>query len=208
MRLVERDFRLFRWVNSHGYVTSFQIIRYLDVAKTTGYRRIKKLVDHGFLTRENILYGMGAVHRISKEAKDVSGDEIALLSKISLGGFTHNLKLVDVSLDLLEEHENSTFKTEREIRFLSGIGLSDHGHIPDGELVLSNGKRIAIELEMSVKASSRLDKIMKFYSKNLDYDEVHYFATDQIISNALHKARVRYSLEHLNITIIKGDNYG
>ena len=205
MKLMERDFLLFKWVNSHGYVTSFQINRFLNVAKTTGYRRIKKLVDAGYLTRENLLHGVGAVHRITKQAKEISNENLSLIQKISLGGYNHNIRLVDLALDFERQYPDATFVTERQIRFINGVGLSDHGHIPDGEIQFSNDKKWAIELEISVKASSRLDKIMKYYARNMDYSEVHYYVSDNIVFNAIQKAVDRAKLNHIKIINMEDD---
>ena len=188
MRLTERDILLFKWINGHGFVTADQINRFLSVAKTTGYRRIKKLVDHGYIKREKILHSAGAAHFITKQAKDACGDNLEILKKISLGGYIHDLALVDLSLDL-EKNYQANFISERRLRLWGGIGgVGVEGHMPDGILELSNGKKWAIELELSVKAASRLDKIMRFYNCNFDYNEVHYFMSDQVVKNAVQKS--------------------
>lgn len=199
MRLTERDILLFKWINGHGFVTADQINRFLKVAKTTGYRRIKKLVDHGYIQKEKILHGAGAVHYITKQAKAASGDDLSILQNISLGGYVHDLSLVNLALDLSEKYEVN-FVPERRLRFWRGLGsVGVEGHIPDGVLEFNEKKKWAIELELSVKAASRLKKIIDGYASNFEYEEVHYFVNDNTVKNAVQKAVTSAGVDHVKI---------
>jgi len=196
---MERDILLFKWMNGHGFVTADQINRFLKVAKTTGYRRIKKLVDHGYIQKEKILHGAGAVHYITKQAKAASGDDLTILQNISLGGYVHDLTLVNLALDLSEKYEVN-FIPERRLRFWGGLGgVGIEGHIPDGVLEFSEKKKWAIELELSVKAASRLKKIIDGYASNFEYEEVHYFVNDNTVKNAVQKAITSSGVDHVKI---------
>ena len=54
-------------------------------------------------------------------------------------------------------------------------------------------KPVAIELELSVKARSRLNSIVEDYGGNLSVSEVWYFCNDQSVKSALEKASFGYS---------------
>lgn len=206
MRLTQRDILLFEWINGHGFVKADQIMRFLKVKKTTGYRRIKKLVDNGYIERKNILHGAGAVHLITKKAQNAAGDDLSILKNISLGGFVHDLRLVDLSLDLQEKY-NCDFISERRLRFWGGLGgVGIEGHIPDGVLEFSDKKKWAIELELSVKAASRLKNIMSGYAGNFDYEEVYYFVSKQVVKNAVEKAISASGAAHIKIELLREEN--
>jgi len=207
MRLVERDIKLFKWINSHGYVTADQICSYLKVKSSAGYARINKLVAGGYITRKRILHGHPRIHQITKLAKLAASDELPLLNKISLGEYNHTLELINVSLKLQEKHPTAEYIAERTYRHITGLSaVGRSGHIPDGVLEFKNGKKHAIELEMSVKASSRLDKIMKFYASNFDFNKVVYFVTGQSIVNAIQNAADRIGIDHIEINLLKGED--
>lgn len=204
MRLTQRDVLLLRWINSHGFVTADQINRFLQVAKTTGYRRIKKLVDHGYIKRKRILHAAGAAHSITQQAKNAAGDDLSVLKHISLGGYIHDLGLVDLSLDLTQKYQ-ADFISERRLRFWGGLGsVGVEGHIPDGVLEFSDGTKWAVELELSVKAASRLKKIMDFYLLNFDYEEIHYFVGDNVVKNAIEKAILDSGVIDVKVHLING----
>ncbi len=180
---------------------------YLNVKSSTGYARIQKLVDGGYITRKRILHGHPRIHRITQLAKQASSDELPLLKKVSLGEYNHNLGLVDIALDLKDKHKSASYITERTYKHLTGLtGVGNSGHIPDGVLEFKNGKKHAIELEMSVKAASRLDKIMKFYASNFDFNKVIYFITSQSVANALQKAADRIGIDHIEIYLLEEGN--
>jgi hypothetical protein len=49
------------------------------------------------------------------------------------------------------------------------------------------GKKIAVEVELSVKGQRRLESIIDFYTKNFHYDEVLYFVEREDVRRALQK---------------------
>src|SRR3990167_7913708 len=64
-------------------------------------------------------------------------------------------------------------------KFYYGIGKS--GHLADGILILPDGVKIAIEIELSMKSKHRLKKIMNAFSGQLKIKEAWYFCADNII---------------------------
>ena len=101
-----------------------------------------------------------------------AGDELPPLSRITLGGYVHDLQLVDLTLQLVAEIRGALVP-ERRIRHEWGlIGFGVSGHVADGLLELCIGRPIAIELELSTKAKRRLAKIFRGYLSDLPIDEV------------------------------------
>jgi hypothetical protein len=187
------------WINGHGFATVEQISKWLGVGKPFTYARIKKLINGGYLNRERVLHNSKRIHIVTKLGKEVSNDELPVPSKLNFGTYIHDMKLIDLSLSLIEIH-GGEFIPERRIKQLKGLsGVGVSGHIPDGILTKEDGAKIAIELELTVKSKERLTKIMNEYAANLDFKEIWYFVESQTARNALSKAAKNAGVFNLEI---------
>ncbi len=163
--LTERDMKLFRWINSHRYVQAMQIFKRLGVSEKF-YRRLGQLVSAGWLIHESIFRGYPGHYRCTKNATDISGDELPPTREVSLATYKHDMLLVDLALEL-ECRVAGRWITERKLRQGTGgeKGLRTwSAHFPDGIIELASGQRIAIEVEYTNwKTTSRLKKIIESY---------------------------------------------
>lgn len=185
LRLTTRDVNLLNWINSIGFVTIEHIAQKLNVAHSTAYIRIKKLVNHHYLVHERIFHAVPGIYRVSHEGVQVSGSLLPPLRKISLASYHHDLLVISLSLNLLNRFGGS-YVPERTIRHGDGTEcFGKTGHTPDGVLVLDT-KKIALEVELSKKSKRRLNEIFNHYLKNFDYKEVWYFCGHQEIATQLH----------------------
>lgn len=199
MRFTDRDRRLLFWINGHGFATVEQIARWMKVTPAFSYSRVKKLINAGFLNRQRILHNSKRIHTISKQGKQAIGDELPIQKKLNLGSYIHDVKLIDLSLDLIDAHGGS-FMPERRIRQLKGLsGVGSVGHIPDGILELETENKIAIELELTVKSKERLSKIMNEYAANLEFKEIWYFVEEDMVKSAISKAAEKAGVYNLQI---------
>jgi hypothetical protein len=182
----KRDGEMLMWVNGFGCVTAGQVVEWMGVSNATGYVRVKKLVEGGYLERRKILHKEARVHWITKQAEQVIGDDLIRLRNVSLGTYFHDLLLVDLSL-FLEKKTGYQFVPERRLRIENdGFVIGKNGRIPDGVLITED-KPIAIELELSVKGKRRLSNILNNYMMNFEYSEVWYFTNNQYVFNAITK---------------------
>src|SRR3990167_10601240 len=136
MRVTKRDLKLMDWINRAGFVTIHQIAKWLGVAVSTAYLRIKKLVCHGYLIHERIFHGAPGVYRVSLKGVYISGNALPPLRQIRLSTYHHDLIVIDLSLILIARYGGS-FVYERELRHQEGqYQLGQKGHISDGLLTL------------------------------------------------------------------------
>lgn len=189
----ERDAEILKWINGFGFASVDQIRRFMRVNTSTGYLRIKKLVEGGYLERDRILHGQARIHRVTRKGTKISGDALPPLADINFGTFRHDLALVDLALTL-EEQTGGVFTPDRRLRHnggLSGGGLS--GHVADGYLHIGEEEPIAIELELSVKSRVRIHRIIKKYSSDLSIREVWYYTDRADVARAIEEAASRFS---------------
>jgi len=96
------------------------------------------------------------------------------------------LKLSKLALTL-QVANGCDFLPERRIRAEKGITTKNHKvHIPDG-LMLLGDRQVAIEVELSVKSSKRLEKIISHYRRDVHIDEVWYFCGSKEVHNKLER---------------------
>jgi len=188
VELTERDQHLFRWINGHGFVTVNQTSAWMGTNYQAAQRRMKKLVDAGYLQRKRLLHGDKRVHWVTKKALAASGDNLAPPQTIGLGSYRHDLVLVDVAQTVVDQ-TGGDFVPERRLRQHAGFkGVGVSGHLPDGLLRLPGQKPIAVELEMSTKGRQRLKRIVSGYAANMGLEQVWYFVTANDVRHVVEEA--------------------
>jgi len=192
MHLTERDCRLLQWINGHGFVTIEQAATWMDVCYFVGWRRISQLTKAGYLQQRRFEHAAPRVHWLTHQGWKISGDHLKAPKAINRVTYFHDTMLVDLSQRLTAETDGG-FTTERRLRAnLVSKGRTKR-HLPDGLLHLDGQKPIAIELENSVKAASRLRKITRDYAANTKLEAVWYFVTNDDVRRAVEKATKPYS---------------
>lgn len=192
MDFTPRDARLLRWINGHGFVTVQQAATWLEISYQTCHRRLKRLVDGGYLTTTRVGHSRYAF-RLVKAGVIKSSDDLPPLKTIAIGSYEHDLQIVDLAMTL-EEQTGGRFITERRIRQERGlVGIGAHGHVPDGLLKLHDQRPIAVELELSTKGWRRLKGIMADYAADLDIGEVWYFAGSDALYRRLRRVADGYN---------------
>jgi len=174
--LTERDKKIIVLINRFGYLTATQVARAMRMSQRVAYRRLQKLTERRYLTHRRILAGQPGIYTVTATGREEINAELGRFT-VRLQTLPHNLVVADVALVLLERYPGLVWVTERELRREAGqrFGFGQNIHVPDGVLILPNGKRIAVEVEVTAKEKRRVEKIMRGYLRNADYAEVWYF---------------------------------
>jgi len=144
------------------------------------YRRLNKLCGDGYLYSLRIFRNKPGVYMCTKKGAEISGSNLwAPKHYVNLANYEHDLKVVDLSIELERQGE---WISVRELRQDSGTDM-----IPDGVLI-KDGKKIAVEVELTKKSERNLKKKMGYYKKSIDYDEVWYFVSSKAVYDAVEKA--------------------
>ena len=166
IQITTRDLELMRWINSFGFVTVNHVIKWMRATKPAAYRRLKKLTANDYLIHDRVFHGMPGIYRLSSKGVYVSGSSLPPLKKVPISTYNHDLKVIDLSLELIDRYKGK-FIPERQLRHEEGVNkmFGQSGHFSDGILITDN-KKIAIELELNKKSLKRRDKI---YTQKEDF---------------------------------------
>ena len=95
------------------------------------------------------------------------------------GGLSHLFFCNQARLFVEERKPDGLWQSERQLR-AERKPTEMQPHLPDGILRLSNGHVVAIEIELSVKGYSRLEKILQALAAQ--YQTVWYFCTGRSVN--------------------------
>ena len=174
MELVERDFKVFREIARWRFCLG-RHIQFLAgfPSQRTCDRRLRSLLADGYLTRHMVLYGVPNVYQLTRKSK-------ALIfanqrpDKIRLDQIMHDVTVLDIAICFIKHIglSPSDIQTEKQLHQESGFGTRSHH--PDF-IFTKDGKSYCVEVELSLKSKTRLEKNIK--SNFLTYD-VQVWITD------------------------------
>lgn len=179
MQLTKRDKEILCFINESGICVMPQIQRQFNFKFPRNYQVMKRLIKGGYVSHNQIFRNQHGVYFVT--SKGAEHTSLPALSTISLGGYKHQLLITDIRQKLCTQFTETTWISERYLKqqkFYYGIGKS--GHTADGMLIFPN-KKVAIEVELSMKGKHRLENIFNAYGGQLDIEEAWYFCADQLI---------------------------
>lgn len=129
-------------------------------------RRLKILSDAKYIERNKVLYGVPSLCSLTHKGRVLLGVN-KRPDKIRLEQITHDIAVLDVACRFILQNKTTAkdIITEKEMHSLDGFG--QRSHRPDFIYQLE-GKKYAVEIEMSLKAKTRLEAIVK--DNYLNYD--------------------------------------
>ena len=167
MELRERDFRIFREVERWRFCLGrhIEFLAGFSSARTCD-RRLRMLVDEGYLTRHRILYGVPNVYMLTRKSKTlIYANKRA--EKIRLDQIMHDVTVLDVAICFIKALglDSADIKTEKQLHQEGGFGTRTHH--PDFVFV-KNDKTYCVEVELSLKSKARLEKNIKSNFRKYD----------------------------------------
>ncbi len=204
-RLVERDYIIFQEVARWRIITGKQIC---TLAGFSGQRacdrRLKKLIEAGFLTRQRIIYGIPGIYSLTRTAKALIGAS-ERTEKIRLEQISHDITVLNTAIyfNKVKRIPFADMKTEKQLH--QQDGFSNRRHRPDF-IYHQNGKTTCVEVELSLKNKDRLEKNIK--QDFVNYDFTYWVVPDieSKIAQIVVKNRIAYpTMEILELREIKED---
>ena len=160
-------------------------------------RRLRKLVQAGYISREKILYGVAGIYRITNKGAKLEGLG-NVRNKIRIEQIRHDIAVLDTAIyfNKVLEIAYKNMRTELELHRLDGFGVRKHR--PDF-VFKKDAKTICVEIELALKSKNRFENIMS--NNFMDYHKQIWIVPDldAKIAKTLQNSKVMYS----NIEIIE-----
>lgn len=166
-RFVERDYEILREIDRWRVITGRQI------AEITGFtgqracdRRLNKLIQAGYITRQKYLYGFPSIYSLTNTGKTIIQAPKAT-QQIRLEQIIHDSYVTDTAIYISKKFDIpfSDITTEKELHRQDGF--SNRKHRPDFVYLL-NSKTTCVEVELTMKAKSRFEKNITANFENYD----------------------------------------
>lgn len=190
MKLMERDYLILNMIYRFGFCLGRHVsfLANFPSARTCD-RRLKLLVDHGYLLRKKVFYGLPYLYYLSKDGMRLihvtPRDEMVRVDKIH-----HDMTVLDCLPYFIKRYGFTldTMTTERELHRKDGFGVRQHH--PD-IVFQKDDETYAIEFELSKKATVRL--VHNIEQNYLNYDvqiwviSASYMSIKNILTSSLEK---------------------
>jgi hypothetical protein len=93
------------------------------------------------------------------------------------GSPAHIEAVNDVRLLVQQRRPEAGWVCERELTRRPFAGVSDRAHRPDAVVLVEGGRRVAVEVELTLKSRARMERIAARLLS--DFDAVWYFAAPE-----------------------------
>jgi len=144
-------------------------------------RRLRALIDAGYLKREKYLYGIPYMYTLSHKGRILLGVN-KREDRIRVDRITHDIYILEAIVYFVLKYGVSIadIESEKELHIKDGFGIRKHQ--PDF-VVSSNGKCIAVEVELNPKPKDRMEEnIRENYMK---YDRQIWITNNSKVKSLL-----------------------
>lgn len=175
LRVTERDELILREIDRFRACGS-RHIRFLAgfSGQRATDRRLKILIDSGYLDRKKFLYGVPSVYFLTSKGKTLiqAGTRP---EKIKVEQIVHDMTVLDTAIYFMHKKGLSLqeITTEKQLHQLDGFGVRKHR--PDF-IFQKDNKTTCVEVELTLKAKNRLLKIIK--DNYMEYDTQIWIVPD------------------------------
>ncbi len=213
--ITERDRRLLAFLACHSRAHAGHVAVLLSVTEQRAARILRRLASGGYVEREQIYAQPPPCYRIRPRGIAVSGIDLPPPGG-GVSSYEHDVGLAWLWLlardggfgaprEILAErqlrsHDESPARSEPPLAVrLGGVGRGgrERLHYPDLLVVREDGRRVAVELELTSKGRHRLERILAGYGADPRIDAVLYLAANRTIGNAVLAAAGRLGITDL-----------
>ena len=176
--VTDRDLELLKFINTFGFCERPHLEKKFDLTPQRFRDCMKRLKGEELVIEEALFHKRPKIYRLTQ--KGARYTDLPPLSKVPLALYHHEMTVVDVALILMSHHKDALWRSERYLKREKREAL-DKWHVADGLLIFSDGRRIAIEVELTLKDPRRLKEIFKKYALEFEITEVWYFCAPLLL---------------------------
>lgn len=214
-QLTERDRSLLAFVADHRLVLSSQVQALLGTSDSITRARLRALARGGHLVQRRLFHQQPGCYQVTRRGLAVIGSELPL-PRIDLRSYMHDVGLGWLWLSARAGRFGPVAEVlcERQLRSRDGLpgsgrerlgvrmfgfgpGGREQLHYPDLLLRTPDGKRIAIELELTGKGRTRREKILSGYGADRRIDAVVYLVGRPEVGRSVAAAARKLGLSEL-----------
>lgn len=172
-----RDRELVRYVGRHSVVTLGHVMEAMDAGRSVTYERVARCIERGLLERATVLRSEPALLRATRAGISFAGLGLPVAS-FAPGKVDHYLRCADVAAFFARKVGPGCVFTEPEIPLIEAIegelfASAELGAVgtPERRLhradlaVISEGKRVAVEVELTPKSQKRLRTLLSAWRR-------------------------------------------
>ncbi len=167
MILTERDFLILKEIQRWRFLLSRQVKILCGFnGQRACDRRLKKLIDAGYIERKHFIYGVPRLYFVTQKAVKLFNLEYYTQS-VRIEQIEHDISVIDTAIFLINDEniESASIVTERDLKHRAGFG--NPKHFPDF-IYTKEEKTFCVEVELSAKKQVSLDKNIRENFKNYD----------------------------------------
>ena len=192
--LTERDITIAEWIGRQGAVRAEHVMTRFSIGRTATYRRLHELVEFGLLRRHRLLYNDGGLLTATAEGLRCAGLDRLAPARISLALVPHMIASAALAAELEPRLVARTLLSDREHRAAENaagapIASAIVGRRRAMDAKDSTGRTsrsssetvgdvVAVEVELTLKNRTRLERILRGYLRNQNVSVVRYHAAD------------------------------
>jgi hypothetical protein len=186
----KKDAEIVGWIGRIGAAGAEHVMGRFAMGQSWAYARLSRLVWDGLLEQKTLLYRKPGLYIATAHGLGSAGLEQLGLYRVSSGGFEHAQEVATAAVGLHRGLRGWELLSERELR----VQESDRGelvasaklgelpggrsalHRPDLALISPDGRVLAVEIELSIKAPRRLAAICRGWARARHVSHVYYLA--------------------------------
>ncbi len=174
VRATQRDLRLLRWVAEQYAVSIPQLARLMGRSEHAARWLRARWQRAGWAQGRTLLIGRPVFVWLTRDGSRVAGAGFKVWQP-NAGALAHIEAVNDVRLLVAQRRPGAVWVCERELtaRPLPGAP-SVRVHRPDAVVRVEGGRRVAVEVELTLKSRARLERIVGQLLG--EFDAVWYFA--------------------------------
>jgi len=202
----EKDAEIVDWIGRVGAAGAEHVMGRFEMGQSWAYARLSRLVWDGLLEQKTLLYRKPGLYIATAHGLGSVGLEQLGLYRVSSGGFEHAQEVATAAVALHRGLRGWELLSERELR----VQESDRGelvasaklgelpggrsalHRPDLAVIYPDGRVLAVEIELSIKAPRRLAAICRGWARARHVSHVYYLAESapaRAVSRAIAETR-------------------
>jgi len=170
MIFTERDVKIIREIQRWRFLLSRQIRVLCGFSGQRACdRRLKKLLEAGYIERRHYIYGVPRLYFVTKKAVKLLDLEY-YTQDIRIEQIIHDISVIDTAIYLINntDVDVASITTERDLKHKAGFG--NPKHFPDFVYTKDN-ETFCVEVELSAKKTSTLERNMKNNYTGFDFQQ-------------------------------------